>query len=149
MKWWAPALSMRQLHRITRVMKLTPEKGDNMNMFQRVGAGLVALFAVFGVTFGIVGVASAAGTKPKVQRIYHPCDLNKNTKSARGTGSVEDLCLRVWGHPAYTVANRDGSYQESPAGPAVVTDLLSHGGSPAYLRAAFKDEIKMYGKRQR
>lgn len=122
-----------------------------MTMFKSFGAGLLALFAMLAVvvsTFAIVNstTATAAGA---VQRVYHPCDLNKNTKSARGTGSVEDLCLRVWGQQAYTVANRDGSYQESPAGPAVVTDLLSHGGSPVYLRAAFKDEIKMYGKRQR
>jgi hypothetical protein len=118
----------------------------------RTSALLVVLVIALGLAVAfMVQSASAAGTMSRVQRVYHPCDLNKNTMTARGTGSTEDLCLRVWGHSAYTVSDRHGVYQESPAGAAVVTDLIeqARGEGSGYLREGLKNEIDMYGKRDR
>lgn len=124
----------------------------SMDMSRRGMRAAVAVLAAVAMMFGIgVGVSVAAGNKPRVQRTYHPCDLNQNTKSERGTGSTEDLCLRVWKHDAYTLSNKDGSYQETPAGPAVVVDLVEQARDEGrvYLRGALKNEIAMYAKRDR
>lgn len=117
-------------------------------MIKRFVAAVVGLAVVFGVGSSAV----AAGNKPRVQRVAHPCDLNRNGVTARGTGSTEDLCLRVWAHDAYTVSDKHGNvYQETPAGPAVVVGLVEEARyeGRAYLRQGLKNEIAMYAKRDR
>lgn len=125
------------------------------DMTRRLVVTAISLMTVLSMTFGIGSVSSSAVSahKTPVQRVHHPCDLNKNSKVARGTGSAEDLCLVVWRHAAYTLSNKHGTYQETPAGPAVVVDLLdqayAEGRSAKYFRGGLLNEISMYAKRDR
>jgi hypothetical protein len=125
-----------------------------MHMTRRGVRAAVALLAAMLVMFGITSAAMATVThKVKVQRIYHPCDLNKDTRPGTGR-STERMCLRVWDHHAYTVSTRGRVYQETPAGPAVVVDLIDQAGaegrgSARYFRGGLFNETVMYAKRDR
>lgn len=124
-----------------------------MDMTRRIARAAVALLAAIALAFGITSVSTATPAhRVKAPGIYHPCDLNKNTRAGTGR-STEALCLRVWRHDTYTVSS-GGGRSETPAGPAVVTDLVSQAraegrGSARYLRDGLLNEIEMYGKRDR
>lgn len=76
-----------------------------MHMTRRIGRAAVALLAVIALAFGITSVSTATpDRKVKAPGIYHPCDLNRNTRAGTGR-STEALCVRVWRHDTYTVSS--------------------------------------------
>ncbi|MFB7858842.1 hypothetical protein [Rhodococcus qingshengii] len=97
----------------------------------------------------LTACGSAQATEERTG-LHHPCDINQD---AAVSDDTERLCLTVWDQDAYTITHGDGSSTETPAGPVVITELVSEWlmedgpGDTSYLVSGLQAHRDDYARR--
>lgn len=122
-------------------------------MTRQLGRTAVSAVLALSVVFGTGVVASAQPAEANsTPPLLHPCDVSND--NGKLDTALERLCMRVWGQDAYTVSDKNGDVRrESPAGPAVVVELvdewIDEDAGIIWLKEEFRSEREMYADRDR